>query len=55
VYAIVESATKERRRNNNVIQPLFQPKTKTPEWNEVPQIIYEGKVIQEFKQKKGFF
>ena len=42
--------------NKSKVQPLFQPKTQTPEWNEEPQIIYEGRVIQEFKQKKkGLF
>lgn len=37
--------------------PYQQEKAKTPEWTPNPQIIYEGKVIQEFSQnkKRGLF
>jgi hypothetical protein len=38
------------------VQPVFQPKAKEPEWNPLPQIIYDGKVIQEYSVKKrGLF
>jgi hypothetical protein len=38
------------------VQPLRYPTAKEPEWNPLPQIIYDGKVIQEYALKKrGFF
>lgn len=38
------------------VEPLQHPKAKEPEWNPLPQIIYDGKVIQEYTLKKrGFF
>jgi hypothetical protein len=42
---------------NSKVQPIqFYPKAKEPEWNPLPEIIYDGKVIQEHTVKKrGFF
>lgn len=38
------------------VQPSFPKKAREPEWTATPQIIYEGKVIQEYSEKKkGFF
>jgi hypothetical protein len=38
------------------VKPFYQQKAQEPDWTATPQIIYDGKVIQEYSEKKrGFF